>query len=189
MLASPCSGRPAAREASEAGIETAIVDWLNAHRGFAIYAVPVAAFAEACLGVGIFFSSVILVAICTYLHTEQVATLSQILPLAFAGALLGDHSGFYVGRWIGPRLHTSEFGLRHAARIAKADAMVLKWGWGAVMVGRFVPAIRSIIPAMTGISGFGRLRYTLFDTLACLLWVTGLALILLGIDEVLFDSR
>ena len=124
--------------------------------------------------------------ICSYLYAEQIATLGQILPLALAGALLGDHSGYYIGRWIGPRLHGSAFGHRHAARISRADALVVRWGWGAIMLGRFVPAVRSIIPALTGISGFGRLRYTLFDTLACLLWVSGLALILLGLDSLLF---
>lgn len=180
-----CPTRPLAPEAS---IETAIVDWLNAHRAQAIYVVPVAAFAEACLGIGIFVPSVFLVAVCSYLYTEQVATLAQILPLAFAGALLGDHSGYYVGRWIGPGLHRSAFGRRHAGRIAKADGLVLRWGWGAVMVGRFLPAIRSVIPALTGISGFGRLRYSIFDALACLLWVGGLALILFGVDELLFDG-
>ena len=148
---------------------------------------PAVAFAEACLGIGLFVPSVILVGICSYLYTEQIATLGQILPLAFAGALLGDHGGFYVGRWIGPNLHRSDFGRRHAARISKADALIGKWGWGAIMVGRFLPAIRSIIPALTGISGFARLRYTLFDALACLLWVSGLALILFGVDEFLFD--
>jgi membrane-associated protein len=151
--------------------------------------VPAAAFAEACIGVGIFFSSFILVAIGSYLYTEQVATLRQILPLAFAGALLGDHSGFYVGRWIGPRLHRSEFGRRHAGRIAKADDLIVRWGWGAILVGRFLPAIRSIVPAIAGVAGFGRVRYALFDLLACGLWVGGLALILLGVDEVLFDLR
>lgn len=58
---------------------------------------PAAAFAEACLGVGLFFSSFILVATCSYLYTAEIATLAQMLPLAFAGALLGDHSGFYMG--------------------------------------------------------------------------------------------
>jgi membrane-associated protein len=182
----PDLAREPGTAAQEADIESAIIDWLNTHRALAIYAVPAAAFAEACLGIGLFFSSFILVATCSYLHAAEIATLGQMLPLAFAGALLGDHSGFYVGRWIGPRLHGAAFGRRHAARIAKADDMVVRWGWGAILVGRFVPAIRSIIPALTGISGFGRLRYTLFDTLACLLWVSGLALILFGVDAFLF---
>lgn len=179
---------PDTRSAEETEIETAIVDWLNAHRANAIYAVPAVAFAEACLGVGIFVPSLLLVAICSWLYMEQIATLCQLLPLAFLGALLGDQSGFYVGRWVGPRLHGSAFGRRHAARLAKADDLVIRWGWGAIMIGRFLPAIRSIIPALTGVSGFGRLRYALFDTLACLLWAGGLALILLGVDEIVFGS-
>lgn len=174
---------------AEAAIESAILAWLDDHRALALYAVPVAAFAEACIGVGIFFSSFILVAIGSYLYTEEVASLGQILPLAFAGALLGDHSGFYVGRWIGPRVHRSGFGRRHARRIAKADDLIVRWGWGAILVGRFLPAIRSIVPAIAGVAGFGRTRYALFDLLACGLWVGGLALILLGVDELLFDLR
>lgn len=123
--------------------------------------------------------------ICSWLYSEQLATLVQLLPLAFAGAFTGDHLGYYVGRWIGPSLHRSKFGKRHQARIAKAENMIQKWGWGAIMVGRFLPAIRSIIPAMTGVAGFGRLRYTMFDTAACLLWMTGLSLILIGVDSVI----
>lgn len=48
-------------------LEAAVTAWLDAHRDQAIYAVPAAAFAEACLGVGIFFPSIILVAICSFL--------------------------------------------------------------------------------------------------------------------------
>lgn len=153
--------------AAETEIESALIDWLNAHHALAIHAVPVAAFAEACLGIGLFFRF-ILVATCSYLYTATRRR-SRRWRSFFAGALVGDYSGFYVGRWIGPRLHHSAFGRRHATRIAKADALVLRWGWGAIMIGRFLPAIRSIIPAMTGVAGCGRVHYTLSDTLACLL--------------------
>ena len=37
---------------------------------------------------------------------DNSATLKQIVPLAFAGALLGDHVGFYVGRWDSVRAFT-----------------------------------------------------------------------------------
>ena len=45
-----------------------------------------------------FVSGVILLATCTVMYTEQIATLAQMLPLAFAGAMLSDHCGFYIGR-------------------------------------------------------------------------------------------
>lgn len=122
--------------------------------------------------------------ICSFIYTEQLAGLHTLLPLAFLGALSGDHVGYYVGRWIGPSLHGSRFGQHHRVRIGKAEALIRRWGWGAIMIGRFLPAIRSIIPAMTGVAGFGRLRYTIFDTAACLLWMTGLGLILAGVESI-----
>jgi len=146
--------------------------------------VPLAAFSEACIGLGLFVSALILVVVCSFLYTEQIAGLHLLLPLAFLGAFSGDHFGYYVGRWIGPSLPGSRFGQRYATRIGQAEALIRRWGWGAIMIGRFLPAIRSIIPAMTGVSGFGRLRYTIFDTAACLLWMTGLALILVGVENV-----
>ncbi|MDZ7684586.1 MAG: hypothetical protein U5O39_05930 [Gammaproteobacteria bacterium] len=77
---------------------------------------PVAAFSEACIGLGLFVSALILVVICSFLYTEQLAGLHLLLPLAFLGAFSGDHLGYYVGRWIGPSLHRSRFGQRYARR-------------------------------------------------------------------------
>ena len=129
-------------------------------------------------------SAIILVVICSFLYTEGLAPLELLVGLAFLGSVAGDQTGFYFGRWIGPGLHHTKFAERHAVRIANAEAMVRKWGWGAIMIGRFLPALRSIIPAMCGISGFQRLRYLMFDVIACGLWATGLTLILKGVDSV-----
>ena len=94
-----------------------------------------------------------------------------------AGALVGDHVGFYVGHFVGPRLHASQFALRHQDAIAKADAMVFKYGPFTIFIGRFVPAVRSILPALIGVSGFGRRLFSLLDVLACALWAIALGAI------------
>ncbi|MGB1582085.1 MAG: DedA family protein, partial [Nevskiales bacterium] len=57
------------------------------------------------------------------------------------------------------------------------------YGPWAIFIGRFLPAIRSLVPAMLGISGFQRLRYSLLDMTACSLWALGLAAIVLGAHE------
>lgn len=44
--------------------------------------IPVLAFLEACPGLGLFVSGVILLTVSTILYTEQIASLSEILPLA-----------------------------------------------------------------------------------------------------------
>lgn len=120
--------------------------------------------------------------ICSFLYTEGLAGLGVLVPLAFLGSTIGDHVGFYAGRLAGPSLHRSTLGQRYADRIERGEAFIRRWGWGAIIIGRFIPALRSIIPAMSGVARFPRLRYTLFDFLACGLWAGGLALILAGID-------
>jgi membrane-associated protein len=56
--------------------------------------------------------------------------------------------------------------------------MIANWGGVAVAIGRFVPAIRSIVPAMLGIGGFARLRFSIIDIASCTAWAG--ALIVLG---------
>lgn len=141
------------------------------------------AFVEACFGIGLFVSGALLLIVTATLYNSGLAGLELLLPLAFIGALLGDHAGFAIGRQLGPQLHELTLARRYEAQLRRAESLILRFGAAAVFIGRFVPAIRSLIPAMLGISGFGRLRFSLFDTLACLAWTGALGLILVGIDE------
>jgi membrane-associated protein len=145
--------------------------------------IPLLAFLEACPGIGLFVSGVILLSVSTLLYTEQIATLSQILPLAFAGACLSDHLGFYTGRIFGPKLHQTAFAQKRMSEIAKSEAFILKFGTLSVLGGRLIPAVRSLVPMMIGISGTSRLKFTLVDLAACAIWITGLGLLVVGIDS------
>jgi membrane-associated protein len=146
--------------------------------------VPVIAFLEATLGIGIFVSGVILLATCTVMYTEQIATLAQMLPLAFAGALLSDHCGFYIGRWAGPKFHHTRFGIKHQARFEKAEKFIERFSWSAVILGRLMTAIRSFVPFVIGVSGMKPVQFSVFDILACAIWTTGLGLLVVGMDKI-----
>ena len=145
--------------------------------------IPLLAFLEACPRIGLFVSGVILLSVSTLLYTEQIATLSQILPLAFAGACLSDHLGFYIGHIFGPKLHQTAFAQKRMTEIAKSEAFILKFGTLSVLGGRLIPAVRSLVPMMIGISGTSRLKFTLVDLAACAIWITGLGLLVVGIDS------
>jgi membrane-associated protein len=146
--------------------------------------VPVIAFLEATLGIGIFVSGVILLATCTVMYTEQIATLAQMLPLAFAGALLSDHCGFYIGRWAGPKFHHTRFGIKHQARFEKAEKFIERFSWSAVILGRLMSTIRSFVPFVIGVSGMKPVQFSVFDILACAIWTTGLGLLVVGMDKI-----
>ena len=145
---------------------------------------PFIAFLEASVGVGLFVSGVILLSVCTILYVEQIATLPQILSLAFCGAVLGDHSGYYLGRWLGPRFYHTRFAQNRIEFLEKTEKRILKYGNFAILFGRLITAIRSIVPLLTGVSGMTRLRYSAYDLLACGIWTAGLGLLIVGIDKI-----
>jgi len=170
---------------SDAAIDETILNWLNANKQSAWMVVPVLAFLEACPGVGLLVSGVILLTVSTVLYTEQLATLSQIMPLAFIGACLSDHLGFYLGRWIGPRFHHQPFAVKRAQQLQKAEDFILKYGATAIIVGRLLTAVRSLLPMLVGISGTSRVRFSLIDIAACIIWALGLGLLVIGLDNLM----
>ena len=164
-------------------IEHYISTWLREHQQYALTIVPLIAFFEAFIGIGFFVSGVILLSVCTILYVEQISTLQQILPLAFCGALLSDHCGYYIGRIMGPKFHHTKFAVKQARFITATEKSIVKYGPFAIFIGRFVTPIRSIVPLLTGISGMARLKYTILDLLACALWTIGLGLLVVGLDK------
>jgi membrane protein DedA with SNARE-associated domain len=146
--------------------------------------VPLIAFLEASVGIGLFVSGVILLSVCTILYVEQIATLSQILPMAFCGAVFGDHCGYYFGRWLGPRFYHTRFAQNRLEILKKTEQRIIKYGNFAILFGRLITAIRSIVPLLTGVSGMTRLRYSAYDVLACGIWTAGLGLLIVGIDKI-----
>ena len=163
-------------------IEDAISDWLRTHQEYALLAVPLFAFLEAFFGIGLFVSGAILLSVCTILYVEGIATLQQMLPLAFLGALLSDHSGYYIGRYMGPKFHQTAFAMKREKAFKKAEKAIAKYGVFAIFIGRFLTPIRSIVPLVTGVSGMTRVRYMVFDFMACALWTVCLGLLVVGLD-------
>ena len=168
-----------------ANIESFILDWLDSNRDYAIAIVPLLAFAESCVGIGLVISGALLLLVASTLYSNGIAGLEVLLPLAFFGALIGDHAGYYFGRSLGARFHQIGLIKKYQANVAKAEGLIRRYGSAAIFIGRFIPAIRSIIPALVGASGIKRLRYSLVDALACLCWVMAFAAILMGINEIL----
>ena len=109
--------------------------------------------------------------------------LQQMLLLAFLGATIADHSGYYLGRWIGPGFHHTEFVIKRKGIFDKTEAMLVRHGEMAIIIGRLITAIRSVVPLLTGISGLSPARYTLYDLIACAIWTSGLGLLVIGLDE------
>ena len=118
-------------------------------------------------------------------YKNELLGIAGISSLAFLGALLGDQAGFYIGKWAGPYFQETQFAKKRKNAMQKASNMIANYGNYVIFIGRFFPAIRSIIPAMLGVAGFNSLKFLILDLLACFLWCFALGAITLGIGIIL----
>jgi membrane-associated protein len=163
-----------------------ITGWLSVPSPNLIYLVPALAFLESCAGIGLFISGVFLLSTTTLLYTAESASLTTILMLAFTGALLGDHSGYLVGRLLGERVwHMSWLKSREQTR-SRVQTQLVKSAPLTICVGRFIPLLRSLTPIVAGVSGMSWRKFLACDVLACTIWASGLYLILTNLARVPF---
>jgi membrane-associated protein len=163
-----------------------VTGWLSEPSPNLIYLVPALAFLESCAGIGLFVSGVFLLSTTTLLYTSDSASLSVILALGFSGALLGDHSGYMVGRLWGVRVWETSWLRNREQTRAKIQ---IKLGRSAPMtlcVGRLIPLLRSMTPIVAGVSGMPWRKFLACDLLACTIWASGLYLILTNLPQSFF---
>lgn len=166
----------------------AFLAWAGEHREQAVLLVPLIAFMETCVGIGLFVPSLTIVVVTSVFYANDWANLWLMAAMAMLGSSLGDHVGFYAGRGVGHRIHDWRIIRRNAMRWERTETMVRRYGVFAIFIGRFIPAIRSLVPAVIGVTGFDRLRYTLYDVAACSLWALGLVAIVQGAHTLFLPS-
>ena len=164
-------------------MDTSLILWLEENTALAIPLLIFFAFAEACFGIGLFTSGVILLGVATVIAANELATPIEIVIFAWLGACCGDNVGFYFGRAVGPTLLGSKFFSKYKATIQRAEQLTNRFGWGAIFFGRFIPALRSLVPFLVGINRFPKFRYFFLDSLACGLWAIALGGIVFGLNQ------
>ncbi|PRY53388.1 membrane protein DedA with SNARE-associated domain [Knoellia remsis] len=97
-------------------------------------------------------------------------SLVWVVVVVLAAALIGDNVGYAVGRRYGPRLHSRVTQPARLARLAAAEEALVRRGGVAVVVGRWTPFVRSVMPSMAGMSGMPWSRFLLWDLLGAGSW-------------------
>jgi membrane protein DedA with SNARE-associated domain len=91
-------------------------------------------------------------------------------------------SGFFFGKRLGPAILETKFIKKREKNIDKARIFLDKNGSYSVVLGRFVPAIRSIVPFLLGVSNLKPVRFYISDVIACSLWGAALAFLVIISD-------
>jgi membrane-associated protein len=102
-----------------------------------------------------------------------------------AAAFLGNVVGYEIGRAIGARLHEREGRFIHKKHFDKTHDFFDKHGNKALVLGRFVPIVRTFVTVVAGMSRMDRHRFLVWSGVGAVLWACGLTLLgyfLGGID-------
>ena len=91
-------------------------------------------------------------------------------------AWLGDQVAYALGRHFGRPYLAKRKGKWIQVGIEKSDAFYLKWGWWAVVIGRFMPWARVFVPVIAGISRMNYYKFFSANAVGALAWGTGLTI-------------
>lgn len=124
-------------------------------------------FAESGLLIGFFFPGDSLLFTAGFLASQKISGTSQnylnlwiLIGVTFAGAVIGDSTGYSFGHRIGRRIFTkpdSRFFKKE--NLEKAENFYEKYGVKTIILARFLPIIRTFAPIVAGV---GKMRYKTF---------------------------
>ncbi len=106
------------------------------------------------------------------LIAKGVMSFIPTLIILVIAASLGCWLSYIQGRWLGHTKLVKGWLLQLPAHYhQRAHQMFIQHGLMALLVGRFLAFVRTILPTLAGISGLNNARFQLFNWLSALLWV------------------
>jgi membrane-associated protein len=92
-------------------------------------------------------------------------------------AFLGDQVGFVLGRHFGRPYLDRRKGVSIKKAVARTETFYAKWGWSAVVIARFIPVVRALIPVVAGIGRMNYYKFLSANLTGALVWGTGMTFI------------
>ena len=103
--------------------------------------------------------------------------LAVALVALTAAAFLGNVSGYEIGRRIGPPLYERNGRIIKPEYFDKTRAFFDKHGNKALVLGRFVPFVRTYVTVVAGATQMPRARFFVWSLVGAVLWVLGITLL------------
>lgn len=114
-----------------------------------------------------------LIGVAGFFAYMKVLNLWYVFTLAFLGALTGDVFGYVLGKRYGydTLVSLGRYFLIKKEHIDAARALVVKHTGKSIIIGRFNPVTRSLMPFIMGSSGVHMKLFWLYNIIGCFIWV------------------
>ena len=99
------------------------------------------------------------------------------VPLLIAAAVAGDAFNYSVGRRVGPKIFhaTDDSGISHRLlnrdHLKRAHEFFERYGGKAVVLGRFVPIVRTFVPFVAGAAQMSAPSFVFYNVVGAIAWV------------------
>ena len=164
-----------------AALTAQVTEWLNSYGPILFYLIVfglvfagtgffIGAFIPFITGDSLIFAAGVLAA------TNQSINI-WILTIGIGlAAFVGDQTGFVLGRHFGRPYLDKREGPKLKSAIVKSEKFYADLGWWAVVVARFMPWARVLVPAIAGIARMNYFKFLGANLVGALAWGVGLTL-------------
>ena len=169
------------------GLDWMDPNWLLDQFGTALFWVSMVIIFVEC---GLFFpflpGDTLLFAMGLFIATERIDLFGMASPgvellLALAlmtgAAILGNIVGYEIGRAIGPPIYQRDGRIMKKKYFDQTEAFFDKHGNKALVIGRFVPFVRTFITVVAGVTRMDRRRFVTWSVVGALFWVVSITLL------------
>ena len=106
------------------------------------------------------------------------APLWVVCLVLVVAAVLGNACGYWIGRAAGPAIFDKPRSrLFNPAHVLKTQEFFDKYGNRAIVLGRFVPVVRTFITVMAGVGRMEPKRYLTYSLIGGVAWAAGVTLL------------
>ena len=159
-------------------------EWLLAHFGEQMFWVCLAIiFVECGLLFPILPGDSLLFSVGLFIHRAGAGqagidvNIAVACVLLSAAALVGNITGYEIGRKIGPTIYEHRGRFLKPEYFAKTEKFFDTYGAKALVLGRFVPIVRTFITLVAGVGKMDRRHFFVWSAVGAILWATGITLL------------
>jgi membrane-associated protein len=103
-----------------------------------------------------------------------VLNIHVLALLLMAAAILGDSVNYGIGRYIGPKVFEHESRWIRREHLERTQQFYDRYGAVTIIIGRFVPIVRTFAPFLAGVAGMQYRRFLAYNVVGGILWIGSL---------------
>ena len=111
------------------------------------------------------------------LFASGLLHLPTLILLVVVAAFIGAQIGYFLGAKWGRRFFKPDARFLKTEHLEKAEYYFTNYGGRSLVIGRFIPFVRTFIPIAAGMARYPYPKFLAFNTLGAIMWGAGFILV------------